>query len=560
MGREDRRVAVVQPPQLNGYQRTQMQRQQQELQQRLMEREWSRDAPPWQAEEEEARQAFLSRRQRSPTFVLDPPPHRVLSPPPTPRYVQQTFQPRTDSPSRRYAAPLPSRADEIALFHGVQRRYALPSFDPPAARTRPHHMHRRPALRTPSPPRTPLPPQRPSRQRLYDEEAFFHRSTLDPQRSAFSYALTAASPSDRLVPWAQQPLVHVPLPWRVPPVAVPPRLRLPPAEPAVQQRIDSQSAFVNLVSPPLSPVDFRPELPPHMRADKLDGGRAALAEQVQEKKADGSDVNGRNQSEMEMGQVVDVEHKAEIEGAVVMDGVAMNEQSLEQEQQQTEQRHTSPQPATAPQAAVEAQQQPVGAEVKAECVVERVEEKECAIEQTVRSSADVERALASCDAEQAAGEQRQSTGEKAADEADADTQQTRVQASSPIIEVVEGAVGAEAAAERSDEEAETRVQSEDDSSASSHYAFVGPAKFDGTPWVRQLLLDNSVHLVDFDDERCNIAFVEADYTPAQLSAQPIAAGKEDEVCFYDMQYIRDTAVGAAKELTEYRLSKPSERS
>ena len=116
----------------------------------------------------------------------------------------------------------------------------------------------------------------------------------------------------------------------------------------------------------------------------------------------------------------------------------------------------------------------------------------------------------------------------------------------------------DADAEKRDE-AEIPEQSEADSVVSSHYAFVGPAKFDGTPWVRQLLLDNGIHLVDFDDERCNIAFVESDYTSAQLSSQPIEASKEAYISFYDMQYVRDTATGDSKELSEYRLSKPSDR-
>ena len=563
IGREERRIAVAQPPQLNAYQRVQMQRQQQqEMQQRMMEVERSRAAQPWQAEEDEARQAFLSHRQRSPTFVLDPPPHRPLSPPSPPGYAQQYVQPRARSPPRHYRAPPPLRADEVALVNGVQRRYALPSFDTPVARMQPQHRSRPPALRTPTPPRTPLPAMRPSRHRLYDEEAFYHSAHLDPQRSAFNQALTAASPSDRLVPWAQQPLVHVALPWRVPPVIVPPRLRLPPAEPAVlPERVGGQSAFINLVSPLLSPVDFRPQLPPHMTADKLNGGRAAEAEKAQGADVRDSDVGGGNEKKCEVELVVGIEHSAELEQAVDTNGVARDEGQKEQQpqqQQQAGQQHAAEQLEAAPQAAVAQQQQPADVETKAECAVARTEEKDYVVDQTVRSSADIERALASCNSEQAAAnEQRRSTEARTADEAEADTQQTRTQPSSPIIEVVEEAVGAEATAEAS-AEAE-RVHSETDSSASSHYAFVGPAKFDGAVWVRQLLLDNGVHLVDFDDERCNLAFVEADFTPQQLSARPIAAGKEDDICFYDMQYIRDAAVGAAKELTEYRLSQPNKR-
>ena len=208
----------------------------------LIEQERSRVEPIRRAEEDEARQMFLSRRRRSPTFVLDPPPH--LIPPPTPsRHAQQLVQRRAaESPPPLSTALLPTRpyrAERGDDEHSrrLQNVRAYTAFD--------SYPRRPPPLRTPSPPHTPIALShltRPSRLRLYDEEAFFHNRHIVPQYSALAagYPSTAAGYSDRLVPWIRRSMLPITQPGRLPAAGLPPRLRLP-AEPSINRRFVATS-------------------------------------------------------------------------------------------------------------------------------------------------------------------------------------------------------------------------------------------------------------------------------------------------------------------------------
>ena len=123
MSRSDRRMAAVQPPSLNAYQRAQIERQQQEQHRRLMENERSRLVPLRQAEEDEARQEFLSRRRRSPTFALDPPPH-LIQPTAQLRHAPHQLLPsRTDSTLPAYSALIPVRPAGLYVVHSAQQRH-----------------------------------------------------------------------------------------------------------------------------------------------------------------------------------------------------------------------------------------------------------------------------------------------------------------------------------------------------------------------------------------------------------------------------------------------------
>jgi len=290
-----------------------------------------------------------------------------------------------------------------------------------------------------------------------------------------------------------------------------------------------------------------------MRGNKLDGGRAAVgmaatAQQVEARKEGDSDNNNHTNKEHEVKeQAVDVE-------------MAVESEKQQQQQERSEQKQDDRSCAT-PQPAQQTASLPAGQQGDDKT------ETGAAGEQPVRSSADIERALAHCDSEEPGTEQKkQSAKTTEAEETDQQRQTTlpvslpqqpqQPPPSSPIIDVEAEAE----AAEQQDEAADRpQSQSDADSAVSSHYAFVGPTKYGDSTLVLQILTDNGIHLVDFHDERCNIAFVECDYTAAQLSAQSMAVSKEAEVIFYDTQYIRDTAVGSAREISEYRLSKPSER-
>ena len=395
------------------------------------------------------------------------------------------------------------------------------------------HMPRPPALRTPSPPRTPVALRHTVRPRLFDEEAFFHAQRSEPPHSAVNHALTAMSRPDHLVPWFQPPPFRVPLPLRPPAIAALSLPRVTAVEAPVSRRLAAQGAAVGLLPSPSSPTVFRPQLPPHMRVDKHDGGRAAVTSAAPGPVTDSANYN-----------ISSNEHEAQNHSAVeVSGGVNEEQQQRHLELEQDNQPSTTLQ--TVPQAESSQVDQPS----------DKKTEAEAGVEQVVKSTADIERALADCKDEQPAADEKNNAPEQEAEEVEKDDQQATQQPDSPIIDIIE----LDGESEKRDE-AETRVQSEADSAVSSHYAFVGPAKFDGSPVVRQLLIDNGIHIVEFDDERCNIAFVESDYTPEQLSTEPIPAGKEEDISFYDMQFIRDTVVGSAKELSVYRLTKPSERS
>ena len=503
-------MAGLDPAPLNAYQRSQLDRQRQERERRVMELVQSRAAPIRVAEEDEARQTFLSRRRRSPTFVLDPPPHRIQQATAT-RHTQQLWRPGTRSPQLTASwTSLPTR--------------------PRAER----HMRRLPALRTPSPPRTPLALSRLSVVRLYEEENAFSRTDREePRYSEMSRALPVAA-SRNTVPWAPHPVSRVFQQWRLPVASAPPLLREPAAL-SVDSRLIARSAAIDLLPSPSKPALFRPEPRLHLRTDKQDGGRKQAAERAELRTAGESAAASNKQAADEAGTVTatDEQHDSE------------HELQVEEREEQQKQRHDH-QPSIAPQ---RAQQTDPPA---ATCPSSSEASMATPVQPVVQSSADIERSLAACSSEAAAThDEKTAAAEQERAEAGAQQQQMAQQPASPLIEV-------DGQEERAEVEPAHHVQS-DSSAVSSHFAFVGAARYDGTPWVRQLLTDNGIHVVEFDDERCNTAFVESDYTSAQLGPSPIAASKEEEISFYDMQYIRDTALGTAKELSEYRLSKPSER-
>ena len=278
-GTGNRRLELLEPLPLNAYQLVQLEKQQQEQQRRLVGLERSRLDPMRQAEEE-ARREFLSRRRRSPTFVLDPPPH-FIQPLNPPRYTQQLQQRRAGSPLPAYPPTLPVRPAPLQTEETTQRReatlYADVSAQVVRARPTSYPLPRRPpALRTPSPPRTPVPLPRTTGMRLFGERAFFQRRQLEPEYSAMNHELTATGRSNHCpVPWIQQPIFHVP-PMRPPALFVPPLLRLPAAEAPTARRFVATSAAIDLLPSPESPSVFRPEPAPHMRGNKLDGGKAAV--------------------------------------------------------------------------------------------------------------------------------------------------------------------------------------------------------------------------------------------------------------------------------------------
>ena len=484
-----------------------------------------------QAEEDEARLSFLTLRRRSPPFAVDPPPH-VIQPKDPPQYMQHLLPRRRDEwpppavetllsgpPARFHRGSRPERSDD---------KHELPAW--PVADLR---MRRPPGLRTPSPPRTPraLSQHRGLRQH---ENAFFRARPFEALYSTDHIAMLASGCSHPLVPWAKLPTFRAPQSVRVPPAPAPPRLQLAAVEARSATPL-AQRAAVEMLPSPSSPVVFRPEPPPHMRPDKRDGGRKApTTAPAERKKANGVDNHHSEGRQAEKTQAADVS---------VMENGELPQQ---QQQHQQDQTHNS-QPAAVPQSS-----QPE-AGLSADCQGDIAMDNNVVVEQPLQSSADIEAALAHCEGKPAADEKTTEAVEVVAPQ----QQPIEQQPSSPIIDVID--VEAEAEAETKDDPA-PHEQSETDSAVSSHYAFVGPAKYDGSPWVKQLLTDNGIHVVEFDDERCNIAFLESDYSPAQLGQQPMPVEREADIIFYDMQYIRDTAVGEAGELAEYRLSKPSERS
>ena len=511
IGSTDRRMSAVEPPPLlNPYQRAQIEGRQQ--QQRLPRSEQSRVQPIRRAEEDAARPRFLSHRPRSPPFMFDTPP-RLFQSVPLPRPTLP-MQRRTLSPPHTYPAPFPFRPARLPLEHVPQRLDDARSHIARGEAGRPapvFRMQRAPLMPTPSPPHTPVALQpRTVMHPLLDGEAFFrgHFLALPDRHSKLTTELAHfAGPYDRTT-WPQRTITRAIPPLCIPSTAALPTSRLLAANTPLVRQPQTQRAAVVLPSPPSASAVFRSRPPPIVPPAKHDGGREAVtAPRAGSKPGHSTAIVSNN------------EHTAGNELSVQIK-VAVTDKQQKQASTATQ---SAPQPATA------AKQQPVA---------------EIDDEKTVRSSADGERALAACD--EAAAVVR--SAEMKADEAVKPLPQ---QPSSPIIET-------DADAERK-EEAAGRVQSDAESTVSSHYAFVGPAKYDGGPWVRQLLIDNGIHVVDFDDERCNIAFLESDYTPAHLSPQPIPSSREQHISFYDVQYIRDTAVGTARDLEEYRLSKPSER-